>query len=57
MGFVAIELTPRIQTKAEFAAAAERIAHTADTACLVTVALDVPVHVVPVVTAVEPALA
>jgi organic hydroperoxide reductase OsmC/OhrA len=57
MGFVAVELTPRIQTKPEFVAAAEQAAHTTDTACLVTVALDVPVHVVPIVTAAEPALA
>jgi organic hydroperoxide reductase OsmC/OhrA len=57
MGFVAVELTARIRTEPEFVTAAERAAHTADTACLVTVALDVPVHVVPVVTAVEPALA
>ena len=56
-GFVAIELTPRIQTKPEFVDAADRIAHSAETACLVTVALDIPVHVVPIVTAVEPALA
>ncbi|HEY8193110.1 MAG TPA: OsmC family protein [Gaiellaceae bacterium] len=56
MGFVAVELTPRIQTELEFVSAAERTARTAHTACLVTGALDVPVHVVPLVTAVEPAL-
>lgn len=55
-GFVAVELTPRIQTEPEFVGAAERTARTADTACLVTAALDVPVHVVPQVRAVEPAL-
>ena len=55
MGFVAVELTPRIQTEPEFVAAAEHAAHTVDKACLVTDALDVPVHVVPVVTAVEAA--
>jgi organic hydroperoxide reductase OsmC/OhrA len=55
-GFVAVELTPRIQTDLEFVSAAERTARTAQTACLVTGALDVPVHVMPQVTAVEPAL-
>jgi organic hydroperoxide reductase OsmC/OhrA len=57
VGFIALELTPRIQTELEFVAAAERTARAAETACLITGALDVPVHVVPVVTAVEPALA
>jgi organic hydroperoxide reductase OsmC/OhrA len=57
MGFVAVELTARIRTEPEFVAAAERTARATHTACLVTDALDVPVHVVPVVTAVEPALA
>lgn len=56
VGFIAVELTPRIRTEPEFVAAAERTARSAETACLVTVALDVPVHITPVVTAVEPAL-
>jgi organic hydroperoxide reductase OsmC/OhrA len=57
VGFVAVELTPRIQTDPEFVDAADRVARATHTACLITGALDVPVHVVPVVTAVEPALA
>ena len=57
VGFVAVELTARIRTEPEFVGAAERTARATHTACLVTDALDVPVHVVPVVTAVEPALA
>lgn len=56
VGFIAVELTPRIRTDPEFVTAAERTARNAETACLVTLALDVPVHVAPVVTAVEPAL-
>lgn len=56
VGFVALELTPRIQTEPEYVTAAERTARTAHTACLVMTALDVPVHVVPIVTAAEPAL-
>jgi len=57
VGFIALELTPRVRTEPEFVAAAERAARATDTACLITGALDVPVHVVPVVAAVEPALA
>jgi organic hydroperoxide reductase OsmC/OhrA len=56
IGFLAIELTPRIQTEPEFVAAAQRTAGATHTVCLVTAALDVPVHVVPIVSAVEPAL-
>ena len=56
VGFVVVELTPRIRTESEFLAAAERTAKAAATACVVTTALDVPVHVKPVVVAVEPAL-
>ncbi len=56
-GFVAVELTPRIETEPEFVAAAERAARATHTACLVTAALEVPVHVMPLVTAAEPALA
>lgn len=55
-GFVAVELTPRIRTEPEFVAAANRTARAAHTVCIVTAALDVPVHVAPVVSAVEPAL-
>jgi organic hydroperoxide reductase OsmC/OhrA len=56
MGFIAIELTPRIQTDAEFVGAAERSARTVASACLVDRALSVPIEVTPVVTAVEPQL-
>jgi organic hydroperoxide reductase OsmC/OhrA len=55
VGFVAVELTPRITTEPEFVAAAERTARFVDTACLVTRALSVPVEVTPVVRAIEPA--
>jgi organic hydroperoxide reductase OsmC/OhrA len=57
LGFVAIELTARIRTEADFVAAARHTASWARDASLVTASLDVPVHVAPVVTAVEPALA
>ena len=53
-GFVAIELTPRIQTDEDSVAAAERTARAAHTACLVTAALSVPVEVTPIVRALEP---
>lgn len=56
IGFVAVELTPHIETETEFVGPAERTARTADTACLVSRALDVPVHVGPVVRAIEPAV-
>jgi organic hydroperoxide reductase OsmC/OhrA len=56
VGFVAVELTPWIQTEPEFVKAAERTARAVDSACLVAAALEVPVHVLPHVTAVEPAL-
>lgn len=56
VGFVAIELTARIRTAPEFVEAAERTARIARKACHVTTALDVPVHVAPVVTGVVPAL-
>jgi peroxiredoxin-like protein len=54
MGFIAVELTPRILTDAEHVDAAERTARAADTACLVSCALSVPVEVTPVVEALEP---
>jgi organic hydroperoxide reductase OsmC/OhrA len=57
VGFVALEITPRIETEPEFVGTAEHTARSAHEACLVTGALDVPVHVVPLVTAVEPAVA
>lgn len=53
MGFIAIELTPRVQTDESFVAAAERTARAADTACLVSRAIAVPVEVTPVVRAAE----
>jgi organic hydroperoxide reductase OsmC/OhrA len=56
LGFVAVELTPTIQTEPEFIPAAARTARAAATACMVTDALDVPVHVAPVVRAGVPAL-
>ena len=57
IGFVALELTPRIETEPEFVGRTEHAARSAHAACLVTEALDVPVHIVPLVTAVEPAVA
>jgi organic hydroperoxide reductase OsmC/OhrA len=57
LGFVAVELTPRIQTELEFVAAAEHTAQAAHNACFVTAALDVPVQIVPAVAVVEPAFA
>ena len=57
VGFLTIELTPRIQTEPDFVEPAERTAKAAHTACLVGSALDVPVDVTPLVTAVEPAYA
>ncbi|HEX7256221.1 MAG TPA: OsmC family protein [Gaiellaceae bacterium] len=56
-GFIAVELTPRIQTDHGFVDAAERTARAAHTACLVSRALSAPVEVTPVVRAVEPAAA
>lgn len=57
VGFLAVELTPRIVTDPEFVERVERTARAAHTACLVASALDVPVGVTPLVTAAEPALA
>lgn len=57
MGFIAIELTPRIQTDHDSVDAVERTARAAHTACLVSRALSVPVEVSPVVRALEPAMA
>jgi len=54
LGFVAIELDVRLRTRAEHVEAAERAARRAEQACLITMALDVPVHVTAVVEAVEP---
>jgi organic hydroperoxide reductase OsmC/OhrA len=44
-GFVAIELTARIKTDALTLAGMERAAKHAERGCLVSMALDVPVHV------------
>ena len=52
MGFIAIELTPRIQTDAPFVGKLERAAHTVASACLVSQALSTPVEVTPIVKAV-----
>ena len=57
VGFLTIELTPRIRTAPEFVEAAERTARIAGEGSHVTTALDVPVHVAPAVTGVVPALA
>ena len=52
MGFIAIELTPRIQTDAPFVGKLERTARTVASACLVSQALSTPVEVTPIVKAV-----
>jgi organic hydroperoxide reductase OsmC/OhrA len=52
MGFIAIELTPRIQTDAPFVGKLERAARTVASACLVAQALSTPVEVTPIVKAV-----
>jgi organic hydroperoxide reductase OsmC/OhrA len=44
-GFVAIELTVRLEVDPADVAAAEEAARSAERACLVAMALDVPVHV------------
>jgi hypothetical protein len=44
-GFVAIELTAAIRTDAQALDAMERAAQYTERACLVSIALDVPVHV------------
>jgi organic hydroperoxide reductase OsmC/OhrA len=44
-GFIAIELTAAIETDARALEAVERAAKQAERACLVSMALDVPVHV------------
>lgn len=56
LGFVAIELTPRIETETDFVTAAKRTALIVGDLCAVSLALAVPVEIVPVVRAVEPAL-
>jgi organic hydroperoxide reductase OsmC/OhrA len=45
LGFVAVELTARIETDALTVEAMQRAAKHAERACLVTMALDVPVHI------------
>jgi organic hydroperoxide reductase OsmC/OhrA len=56
-GFVAIELDVRLVTDPEDVEAAERAARRAKDACLVSLALDVPVHVNVTVEQLEPAVA
>lgn len=53
-GFVAIEMTARVDTAPEFATAAEHVGELAERGCLVANALDVPVHVEIVVVTLEP---
>ena len=55
IGFLAVELTPRIDTEPEFVERAEQTARAAHTACLVANALEVPVGVTPLVTVAEAA--
>jgi organic hydroperoxide reductase OsmC/OhrA len=55
-GFVAIELTATIRTDEQVIEAMERAAKHAGRACLVSMALDVPVHVDAMVTPVTRAL-
>jgi organic hydroperoxide reductase OsmC/OhrA len=55
-GFVAIELTASIRTDPRLLEAAESAAHQADRACLISMALDIPVHVDAVVRPVQRAL-
>ena len=55
-GFVAIELTALIRTDAESVEGMTRTAHYAERACLVSMALDVPVHVEAVVRTRAPVL-
>jgi organic hydroperoxide reductase OsmC/OhrA len=55
-GFVAIELTALIRTTAESVEGMTRTAHYAERACLVSMALDVPVHVEAVVRTRTPVL-
>ena len=56
-GFVAIELTVAIRTEADAIEAVKRAAMHAERACLVSMALEVPVHVEVVVQPVSQALA
>ena len=51
LAFVAIEVTARLVTEPECVAAAEAAAREAKEVCLVSLALDVPVHVVAQVSA------
>jgi len=52
-GFVAIELTATMRTEAPSVEALTRVAHYAERGCLVSLALDIPVHVDVVVKPVE----
>ncbi len=55
-GFVAIELTAALRTDPELLEAAASAAHQAERACLISMALDVPVHVEVAVRPVQRAL-
>ncbi|HEX9350797.1 MAG TPA: OsmC family protein [Gaiellaceae bacterium] len=52
-GFVAIELTAALRTEPGLLEAAESAAHQAERACLISMALDIPVHVEVVVRPVQ----
>jgi len=52
-GFVAIELTAALRTDSGLLEAAEAAAHEAERACLISMALDIPVHVEVVVRPVQ----
>ena len=56
LGFVAIEITAAIKTDEVSLEAMERTAHYAERACLVSMALDVPVHLEAVVRPLTPIL-
>ena len=56
-GFLAVELTPRIQTEPECVDRVERTARAAHASCLVARALNVPIGVTPLVEAAELAFA
>jgi peroxiredoxin-like protein len=46
LAFVAIEVTAKVVTEPDWVAAAEAVAREAKEVCLISLALDVPVHVV-----------
>lgn len=55
-GFVAIELTAALRTDTALVGAAESAAREAERACLISMALDIPVHVEVIVRPVQRAL-